>query len=114
MSQLIDECSACNKVKDLEQMDDDAHPCFKHSKALCVAKLDGARGWNPSGCLMCINMANRILSGSGEVQSNAQKNLNILTTGVISFANRVSSSNLARVFSRPFPDKGHSVELIHF
>ena len=115
MSQLSAKpCTACDKVKILEQPDEDAHPCFKHSKELCVEKLDGSRGWNPSECLMCINMVNRILSGTGKVQSDAQKNLNILTSGVTSFANRVSSSNLARVFSKPFPDKGHSVELIHF
>ena len=99
MSQLSAKpCTACDKVKILEQPDDDAHPCFKHSKELCVTKLDNARGWNPSECLMCINMVNRALSGTGVVQSNAQKNLNILTTGVTSFANRVSSSSLARVF----------------
>ena len=98
MSQALDEsCRTCDKVRKLEQPNEDAHPCFKHSKEYCVLKLGGKRGWNPSECTVCIGMVNRTLSGSDEVRTNAQKNLDLLLGGVLSFANRVSSLITAQV-----------------
>ena len=92
MSQLVDGCPACKKVADLEQPNDDVHPCFKHSKQHCVVKRDDeTRGWSPSECLLCIATVNRALNGTGEVREKAQKNMTYLLTGVTSFANRVSS-----------------------
>ena len=92
MAQLVDRCAACDKVADLKQLNDDVHPCFKHSKQHCVVKRDDdSRGWNPSDCLLCIATVNRVLSGTGEVKEKAQKNMAQLLTGVTSFANRVSS-----------------------
>ena len=92
MSQLVDGCTACDKVAALKQPDDDVHPCFKHSKNSCVVKRDDdSRGWSPSECLLCIATANRALSGTGEVRSKAQKNMTYLLSGVTSFSNRVSA-----------------------
>ena len=92
MSQLVNGCKACDKVADLKQPDEEAHPCFKHSKNYCVVKKDdGSRGWSPSECLLCIAMANRGLSGTGVVKSNAQKNMACLIAGVSSFSGRVSA-----------------------
>ena len=92
MSQLVDDCTACGKVAALKQQDEEAHPCFKHSKNSCVVKKDdGSRGWCPSECLLCIAMANRGLSGTGEVRTKAQKNMAYLISGVTSFSNRVSA-----------------------
>ena len=98
MSQALEEsCNTCNKIRKLDQPSEDIHPCFKHSKEYCVLKLEGKRGWNPTECAVCIGMANRALSGSEEVRTNAQKNLDLLLSGVLSFAQRVSSVITAQV-----------------
>ena len=98
MSQALeDSCNTCDKIRKLDQPNEDVHPCFKHSKDYCVLKLEGKRGWNPSECAVCIGMVNRALSGSDEVRTNAQKNLDLLLSGVLSFAQRVSSVITAQV-----------------
>ena len=81
------ECNSCKRL--LEH--DDPHPCFKHSKFLCVKKLEGRRGWAPAECETCIKMVHNKLSAAGDFQKNADKNWDILTKGVKDFAQRVST-----------------------
>ena len=67
------------------------HPCFKHSKNLCVKKLeDGGRAWAPSECEVCISIVHEMLSGQGDIKSNASENWKMLCKGVKAFAQRVS------------------------
>ena len=81
------ECNSCKRLLD----HDDPHPCFKHSKILCVKKLDGRRGWAPAECETCISLVHTKLSAEGDFQKNADKNWDILTKGVKDFAQRVST-----------------------
>ena len=80
-------CYTCKRFLDY----DDPHPCFKHSKSLCVKKQDGKRGWAPSECEPCIGLVRKKLSAEGQIQKDVEKNWDILCEGVKAYAQRMST-----------------------
>ena len=82
---MTDDCKWCDE-------DPDAHPCWKHSKALGLA-CRAEQKWAPSKCRDCIFALAAMSQGSPAEKLKAKKKYDGLIRGLVACISRVSPTS---------------------